>query len=102
VESATSHPAVLTFPLGADPRSGNPPWVRWATRIRIQAIDPRSQVTLVTLVEGLPATVNRDTAAILKLQAVAIRSHRTIPTTPNTIRVNTPSKPVPERPWPVF
>jgi hypothetical protein len=67
----------------------------------MQAIEPRNQVTLATPVEGLPATVNRDTAAILNLQAVAIRNHRTIPTTLNTTRVNTPSKPVPERPCPV-
>ena len=43
---------------------------------------------------------NKDTVAILKLQAVAIRNRKTIPTMLNTIRVNTPSKPVPERPCP--
>jgi hypothetical protein len=98
VESAISRPAVPTFPLGVDPRCGSPPWDRRAPRI--QAIDPRSHPTVAILVEALPATANQDTAAIPKRQAVAIRNRRTIPTTPNTIRVNMPNKPVPECPCP--
>jgi hypothetical protein len=43
---------------------------------------------------------NKDTVAILNLQAVAIPNRKTIPTMLNTIRANTPSKPVPERPCP--
>lgn len=43
---------------------------------------------------------NKDTVAILKLQAVAIRNRKTIPTMLNTIRANTPSKPVHECPCP--
>jgi len=98
VEPATSQQAVLTFLLGAVPRFGNPPWDHRA--LKIQAIDRHSQATMVILAEGLPATANKDTVAILKLQAVAIRNRRTIPTMLNTIRGNTPSKPVPERPCP--
>lgn len=98
MESATSLEAVLTFLLGAVPRSGNPPWDHRA--LRIQAIDPRSQATAVILAEEAPAIANKDTVAILKLQAVAIPNRRTIPTMLNTIRANTPSKPVPERPCP--
>jgi len=67
---------------------------------RIQAIDPRSQATVVIIVVELPAMANQDTVAILKLQAVAIRNRKTIPTMLNTIRANTPNKPVPERPCP--
>ena len=68
---------------------------------RIQAIDLRSQATVVILVEELPATANPDTVVILKLQAVATRNLKTIPTMLNTIRANTPSKPVPERQCPL-
>jgi hypothetical protein len=68
---------------------------------RIQAIDPRSQATVVILVEGLLAMANLDTVVILNLQAVATRNRKTIPTTLNTIRANTPSKPVPERQCPL-
>jgi hypothetical protein len=51
------------------------------------------------VVEGLPVTANQDIAVIPnKLRPVAIRNRRTTPTMPNTIRVNTPSKP--ERPCP--
>jgi hypothetical protein len=69
-------------------------------KTRIQAIDPRSQATAVILVEGLQVMVNQDTVVIIKLQAVAIRNRKTIPTMLNTIRANTPSKPIPERPCP--
>ena len=55
---------------------------------------------MAILVEALLATANQDTAAIPKRQAVAIRNRRTIPTTPSTIRVNMPNKPVPECPCP--
>jgi hypothetical protein len=99
VESATLRQAVLTFPLGADLRSGSPPWVRWVPRIRILAIAPRSQaIVAILVVEGLPATASQDTVVILnKLRAVGICNRRTTPTMPNITRVNTPSKQVPER-----
>jgi len=54
------------------------------------------------LAEGLLATANQDIAVIPKLKAAVIRNRKTIPTTLNTIRVNMPSKPVPETPMPVF
>ena len=101
MESAISHPAVLTFLLGAVPRSGSPPWDHHPWVPRIQAIDLRSLATVVILVEELPAMANPDTAVILKLQAVATRNLKTIPTMLNTIRANTPSKPVPERQCPL-